>query len=227
MFYWVTYSTSWHTWATMGAQQKKHSTRQRPEIFGVLSSPWCQWSPISWSPCCKEIYIFGTVSFPRWTPWLGLLVANHHWFLLIWFFLPLLCFLIWLFRMHTCFDVKRWSVIIDQSLSMNRSDMIYILWSKQVYIIILWHDLLRQPYLLQGSPWPGQGQPAKQLNRQMDPLWHDRDIEAKPWREILKQNNQQFIDIDDNEYFWQCIVPDGPINTNQNLNAKEIQKRQW
>ena len=73
MFYWVTYSTSWHTWATMGAQQKKHSTRQRPEIFGVLSSPWCQWSPISWSPCCKEIYIFGTVSFPRWTPWLGLL----------------------------------------------------------------------------------------------------------------------------------------------------------
>ena len=108
---------------------------------------------------------------------------------------PLLCFLIWLFRMHTCFDAKRWSVIIAQSLSMNRSDMIYILWSKQVYIIILWHDLLRQPYLLQGSPWPGQGQPAKQLNRQMDPLWHDRDIEAKPWREILKQNNQQFIDL--------------------------------
>ena len=177
MFYWVTYSTSWHTWATMGAQQKKHSTRQRPEIFGVLSSPWCQWSPISWSPCCKEIYIFGTVSFPRWTPWLGLLIANHHWFLLIWGF-------------------SSFALLSDLTFPYPWTGvMIYILWSKQVYIIILWHDLLRQPYLLQGSPWPGQGQPAKQLNRQMDPLWHDRDIEAKPWREILKQNNQQFIDL--------------------------------
>ena len=64
MFYWVTYSTSWHTWATMGAQQKKHSTRQRPEIFGVLSSPWYQWSPTSWSPCCKEIYFWDGV-FPQ------------------------------------------------------------------------------------------------------------------------------------------------------------------
>ena len=217
MFYWVTYSTSWHTWATMGAQQKKHSTRQRPEIFGVLSSPWYQWSPTSWSLVVKK-YIFGMVSCPRWTPWLGLLVANHHWFLLIWFFLPLLCFLIWLFRMHTCFDVKRWSVIIAQSLSMNRSDMIYIMIETSLYHhIVTWFISATISSAGKSLTRPGSTSKTIEQTNGSTVTWSRYWSKTVTWDIEAKQPTVYRFD---NEYFWQCIVPDGPINTNQNLNAK-------